>query len=134
MRMHSSSFYGAALLLPILPMTLAGCVDSAEPQKEAIVGEEAETSEAAVLTSAQELASEESASAPRGSARGANAEPEATNVVQGVPASTQPSRALTDDTQAPPESAVISTPAPDAHVGHDMSNMSDEDMKEMGHD
>lgn len=134
MRMHSSSFYGTALLLPILPMSLAGCDDSAEPQKETILAEEAETSEAAVLPSAQELASEESTSAPRGSARGANAEPEATNVVQSVPASTQPSRALTDDTQASPESVVISTPAPDPHAGHDMSNMSDEDMKEMGHD
>jgi hypothetical protein len=115
-------------------MSLAGCDDSAEPQKETILAEEAETSEAAVLPSAQELASEESTSAPRGSARGANAEPEAKNVVQSVPASTQPSRALTDDTQASPESVVIPTPAPDPHAGHDMSNMSDEDMKEMGHD
>lgn len=134
MRMHSSSFYGAALLLAILPLSLAGCDDSAEPQEETIVAEEAETSEAAVLTSAQELASEESTSEPRGSARGANTKPEATNVVQSVPTSTQPSRALTDDTQTSPESAVMSTPAPDPHAGHDMSNMSDEDMKEMGHD
>ena len=126
MRFNFPAFAGKSLLAPALLLALAACGDSTAP-----VEEETPAAEAAVATPAPvafepvaEPVSEPTTDAP------------VAELVQ-QPASTRaPTKGQRRTTPAPvatPTPTATATPAADPHAGHDMSTMSDEQMKQMGH-
>lgn len=126
--MSSSAFSrtGKLLLVPAFMGTLAGCGSSAEPA----AGDHPAADEiTAVLASETAVASTETETAlPAAPSTAASARPAAAP----VPASTKAAapRAAAKPSSAP---AATAAPAADPHAGHDMSTMSEEDMKKMGH-
>jgi|TARA_R100000501_G_scaffold18455_1_gene39053 hypothetical protein len=117
------AFAGKLLVVPACLLTLAGCGDAASP-----IDDDAPAAETAIATPAPtEL---EVAAMP------ATDESVAASSQASAP-SAGPAPSARKATQAP-----VATPAPtptasaaaDPHAEHDMSNMSDEDMKSMGHD
>ena len=123
MRPVTLAFAGKLLVVPACLLTLAACGDPATPVEDG--GPAAEASIATPAPIEPEVAATSSMdepiavptqapsprSAPTASARKASPAPVATS-------------ALTP----------TATAAADPHAGHDMSNMSEEDMKTMGHD
>ena len=126
MRFNSLAFAAKSSVVPALLLALAACGDAATP-----VEEQTPAAEAAVATPTP-VASEpvaEPVSEPTTDA------PVAELVQQ--PASTRaPAKGQRRTTPAPvatPTPTATATPAADPHAGHDMSTMSDEQMKQMGH-
>lgn len=117
------AFAGKLLVVPACLLTLAGCGDAASP-----IDDDAPAAETAIATPVPtELAV---ATTP------ATDEPVAASSQAPVPRAA-PAPSAQKATPAPvgtPEPTPTATAAADPHAGHDMSNMSDEDMKSMGHD
>jgi len=126
MRFNSLALAGKSLLASALLLPLAACDDAAAP-----VEEETPAAEAAVATPAP--VASEAVSEPV-------AEPNNDTAVAGSvpqPATTRTpapyARKATPAPVATPTPTAAATPAADPHAGHDMSTMSDEDMKAMEH-
>lgn len=123
MRPVTFAFAGKLLVVPAGLLTLAGCGDSATP-----VDDEAPAAETAIVTPAP--TEPEVAATP------------AKDVPVAVPTQAPSPSAAPSASARKASPAPVATPAPtptakgaaDPHAGHDMSNMSEEDMKAMGHD
>lgn len=126
MRFNSLAFAGKSLLASALLLPLAACGDAAAP-----VEEETPAAEAAMATPAP-VASEpvtEPISKPTSDVSVAASVTQAATTRAPAPSarSTMPAPVAT------PTATTSATPAADPHAGHDMSTMSDEQMKGMGH-
>ena len=123
MRPVTLAFARKLLVVPACLLTLVGCGDPATPVDD--VAPAAETAIPAPAPTEPEVA-----------ATAAIDEPIA------VPSQTPSSSSAPTASARKASPAPVATPAPtptataaaDPHAGHDMSNMSDEDMKAMGHD
>ncbi|MCV0383699.1 MAG: hypothetical protein K5799_09605 [Erythrobacter sp.] len=126
MRFNSLAFAGKSLVVPALLLALAACGDAAT-----LVEEQTPAAEAAVATPAP-VASEpvtEPVSKP-------TIDEPVAELVQHPATTRAPAPAPRRTTPAPvatPTPTATTTPAADPHAGHDMTAMSDEKMKEMGH-
>ena len=124
MRFNSLTCAGKLSVAPALLLALAACGDAAAP-----VEEETPVAEAAVATPVP-VASEpviEPVTEPNSDV------PVAVPSPQPAPARS-PASSVRETAPAPVAiPTATATPAADPHAGHDMSAMSDEQMKEMGH-
>jgi len=126
MRFNSFAFAAKSLFAPALLLPLAACGDAAAP-----VDEETPAAEAAVATPVP-VASEavtEPVSEPPSDAPVAASSPRPATASVPAPSA----RKVAPEPVASPTPTATATPAADPHAGHDMSTMSDEDMKAMGH-
>lgn len=126
MRLNSLAFAGKSLLAPALLLPLAACGDAAAP-----VDEDTQAAEAAVATPAP-VASEavtEPVSEPTSDVPVAASSPQPATTSAPAPSA----RKVAPAPAATPTPTTAATAVADPHAGHDMSTMSDEDMKAMGH-
>ena len=122
MRPVTLAFAGKLLVVPSCLLTLAACGDPATP-----VDDRAPAAETAIATPAP--------TEPEVAATPATDEPVAAPIQAPSPSSA-PSASARKASPAPvatPVPTPTATAASDPHAGHDMSNMSEEDMKAMGH-
>lgn len=127
MRFKTPAFAAKSLLAPALLLPLAACGDAAAPvDEETRAADEVIAAPAPIVAEAvTEPVSERTSDLP---------------VTASVPqpattrAPAPPARKTTPAPVATPAPTAAATPAADPHAGHDMSTMSDEDMKAMGHD
>ena len=115
-----------SLLLPALVLGLAGCDEASTPAPD--------TAPEAPLVEAPAAAPDE---APAPAAPEVDAAPAADPGVKAVsepaPAAQPAARPKPSTSPAPAERAPAETEPADPHAGHDMSEMSDDEMKAMGH-
>lgn len=127
MRPVTSAFAGKLLVVPACLLTLAGCGDPATP-----VDDGSPAAETAIATPAPTKL--EAAATP------ATDEPVAASSQLPPPSSSPSSSASSSARKVSPVTAATPAPTPtataaaDPHAGHDMSEMSDENMKAMGHE
>ena len=125
MRLNSLVFAGKSTLAAAFLLPLAACGDAAAPvEEETPAADEVIAAPAPVVSEAvTEPVSEPTSDVPV-----------AASVPQ--PATTRapapPARKTAPAPVATPTPTAAATPAADPHAGHDMSTMSDEDMKAMG--
>ncbi|WP_144400833.1 hypothetical protein [Novosphingobium sp. MBES04] len=122
MRFNSVAFAGKSLLASALLLPLAACGDAAAPVEEKTPAADSISATPAPVASepVTELVAEPTDDTP---------------VAASVPTRT-PAPSARKAAPAPvatPTPTAAATPAADPHAGHDMSTMSDEDMKAMGH-
>lgn len=123
MRPVTLAFAGKLLVVPACLLTLAACGDPATPVDDG--------APAAVTSIATPAPIE-----PEVAATPATDEPIAVPTQAPSPSSssTTSARKASPAAVATPAPTPTATDAADPHAGHDMSNMSEEDMKAMGHD
>ena len=123
MRPVTLAFAGKLLVVPSCLLTLAACGDPEMP-----VDDGAPAAETTIASPA--------ATKPEVTATPATDEPIAVPTQAPSPSSspTASARKASPSPVATPAPAPTATAAADPHAGHDMSNMSEEDMKTMGHD
>lgn len=114
---------GKSLLASACVLALAACNDTTAP-----VNEDVTATEMAVATSEPSLTEPLASPAMDEPAAETSAEP----VTRSVPTPSAGKAAPTP--AATPVSTAAATPGADPHAGHDMSTMSDEEMKALGHD
>ncbi|WP_369026937.1 hypothetical protein [Qipengyuania sp. RANM35] len=123
MRPVTIAFAGKLLVVPTCLLTLAGCGDPATAVDD--VAPAAETAIASPAATEHEVAGtaeiDEPVAAPTQTASPSSAPTASARKASPAPAAT-------------PAPTPTATAAADPHAGHDMSNMSEEDMKAMGHD
>ncbi|MFI8666400.1 hypothetical protein ACIGGE_08195 [Qipengyuania sp. NPDC077410] len=126
MRFNSFAFAGKSLLASALLLPLAACGDAAAPEDE-----ETQATEAAIATPAPDAseAVTEPVSERTSDASVAASSPQPATTSAPAPSARKGAPAPV----ATPTPTGAETPAPDPHAGYDMSTMSDEDMKAMGH-
>lgn len=123
MRPVTLAFAGKLLVVPACLLTLAACGDPAKP-----VDDGAPAAETAIATSAP--------TEPEVAATPATDEPVAVPAQAPSPSSAPAAsaRKASPAHAATPAPTPTATVAADPHAGHDMSNMSEDDMEAMGHD
>ncbi|MBX7482048.1 hypothetical protein [Qipengyuania qiaonensis] len=130
MRLNSLAFAGKSLLAPALLLPLAACGEAAAPvEEETPAAEAAAATPAPVASEAISEAVTEPVSEPRSDAPVAASSPQTVTTSAPAPSA----RKVAPAAVATPTPTATATPAADPHAGHDMSTMSDEDMKAMGH-
>jgi hypothetical protein len=126
MRFNSVAFAGKSLLASTLLLPLAACGDAAAPVEEKTPAADSISATPAPVASepVTELVAEPTDDTPV-----------AASVPQpATPRTPAPSaRKAAPAPVATPTPTAAATPPADPHAGHDMSTMSDEDMKAMGH-
>lgn len=123
MRPVTRAFAGKLLVVPCCLLMLTACGDPATPGDDG--ASEADTAIASPAPTEPEVA-----------ATAAIDEPIAVPTQSPSPSSapTASARKASPAPAATPAPTPTATAAADPHAGHDMSNMSEEDMKAMGHD
>lgn len=130
MRFNSLASAGKAMLASALLLPLAACDDTAPP-----VEEETPTADAGIATpdsTGSETNAELIAEAKNDTPVVASV-PQPSTTRTPAPSTGKATSAPVATPTPPPTSTTAATPAADPHAGHDMSTMSEEDMKAMGH-
>lgn len=114
-----------SLLFPALLLGLAGCDEASAPAADA-------APEATVVEAPASPVDMPAPAAPQADVSPA-AEPGVTAAPKAAPAPQPAARPKPSAAPAPAEKAPAETAPADPHAGHDMSEMSDDEMKAMGH-
>ena len=130
MRFKTPAFAAKSLLAPALLLPLAACGEAAAPvEEETPAAETAAATPAPVASEAISEAVTEPVSEPRSDAPVAASSPQPATTSAPAPSA----RKVAPAPVATPTPTAAATPAAGPHAGHDMTTMSDEDMKAMGH-